>query len=160
MTTNAGSLGSGKNSYVGFESACDKENQERAVSKVKESFSPEFINRIDEIILFGSLTSDDLVKISENELEKLKKKAEGIGINLTFSENVAGKIASANNTVKYGARPIKRNVMELIENRLAGMIISNQVTEGDRICVELKDDKIEFLPQIINQTPSKSKSGV
>ena len=110
--------------------------------------------------LFGSLTSDDLVKISENELEKLKKKAEGIGINLTFSENVAGKIASANNTVKYGARPIKRNVMELIENRLAGMIISNQVTEGDRICVELKDDKIEFLPQIINQTPSKSKSGV
>ncbi|MDD7185423.1 MAG: ATP-dependent Clp protease ATP-binding subunit [Ruminococcus sp.] len=160
MTTNAGSITSGQSAYVGFGGTSDKENEEKAISKVRESFSPEFVNRIDEIILFSSLTSDDLVKISENELEKLKKRARNLGINLTFGESVAEKVASANNTGKYGARPIKRNVMELIENRLAGMIISNQVAEGDRICVELKDDKIEFLPQIINQTPSKSKSGV
>ena len=75
MTTNAGSITSGQSAYVGFGGTSDKENEEKAISKVRESFSPEFVNRIDEIILFSSLTSDDLVKISENELEKLKKRA-------------------------------------------------------------------------------------
>jgi len=153
MTTNAGSITSGKGVSVGFGGASLRDDEEKALSRVRESFSPEFVNRIDEIILFNSLTSEDLVKISEKELEKLKKRAGGLGINLTFAESVAGKIASAGNTGKYGARPIKRSVTELIENRLAGMIISNQISEGDKICVELKDDKIEFVPQsIINST--------
>lgn len=149
MTTNAGSITSGKGGSVGFGGASSRDDEEKAISRVRESFSPEFVNRIDEIILFNSLTSEDLIKISENELEKLKKRAGSLGINLTFGESIAEKIASAGNTGKYGARPIKRSVTELIENRLAGMIISSQISEGDRICVELKNDEIEFIPQSI-----------
>jgi len=149
MTTNAGNSGTGRSTSLGFGGASEKDEYEKAVSRVRECFSPEFVNRIDEIIVFGSLRQDDLIRISENELEKLKKRAGGLGINLTFGKSVAGKIASANDTSKYGARPIKRTVTELIENKLAGMIISSQISDGDRICVELKDDKIEFVPQSI-----------
>lgn len=157
MTTNAGGITSNKNVSLGFGSSSKKIDEDKAVAKVKESFSPEFVNRIDEIILFNSLTSEDLIKISENELEKLKDRAENLGINIIFGESVAGKIAAVNDTGKYGARPIKRNVTELIENKLAGMIVNNQISSGDKIFIDLKDDNIEF---INIQNPEKSKSGI
>ncbi len=161
MTSNAGSVSSHKNTSLGFERLSPEEDDEKAVKRVKECFSPEFINRIDEIIVFNSLTSDDLIKISMNELENLKSRAESIGINLIFSDEIANKIASARDTEKYGARPIKRNVTELVENQLASMIISNQITEGDTVYVILKDDKIEImLSEDIYYMPDKSKSGV
>lgn len=148
MTSNAGSITANKNSSLGFGVLSSQDENEKAVKQVKESFSPEFVNRIDEIIVFNSLSRDDLIKISRNELENLKVRAEGIGIELTFSDNVAEKVASAKETEKYGARPIKRTVTALIENELAGMIVNNSISEGAKIKVELKNDKIEFISKI------------
>jgi len=144
MTSNVGAeLITGRAS-LGFTESPKNSVSLSVIKAVKSRFSPEFINRIDDIIVFRSLETDDLLRISEKELNNLKKRAKNLGIDVDFTKDVINEIAQAKETEKYGARPIKRKVTELIENELALMIINNFLNKGDKIKIEMNNNKISF----------------
>ncbi|MCI6560633.1 MAG: ATP-dependent Clp protease ATP-binding subunit, partial [Ruminococcus sp.] len=117
---------------------------ERVIRAVKSEFSPEFINRIDDIIVFTPFEKEDLLRISRRELEKLGKRAERLGMELKFSEDVVEAVAMTKGTERYGARPIKRRVTELIENELALMLVNGTMSVGDKIKVEMDNGKVKL----------------
>ncbi|MBQ8296458.1 MAG: ATP-dependent Clp protease ATP-binding subunit [Ruminococcus sp.] len=144
MTSNVGAEILSGRASLGFTENDSKAELERAVDIIKSKFSPEFVNRIDDVIVFNTFDKSDLMKISERELDNLRKRASALGIELTYSAEIVEEIALAKDTEKYGARPIKRRVTELIENELALMIINRTLSKGDRIKAEISNGKISF----------------
>jgi len=149
MTSNAGSsLTSGKTA-LGFTENNNSANEKVIKKALTDTFSPELINRIDDIIVFSGFEKEDLIKISWKFLENLKYRLNEIGIDINFSEEVAKYIADTRETEKYGARPIKRRVTDLIENELASMIITKEIRCGDSIQTEFVDGKIRFSLKLV-----------
>lgn len=142
MTSNVGAEMSGK-SGLGF-GVNEKERENRILDSVKSRFTPEFTGRIDEIIVFRSLERDDLMKISKKALDNLKLRAAALGIGLSYGSDVIEAVAAAKETDKYGARPIKRRVTDLIENELAKMIINSRLSKGETIKIEAVNGSIKF----------------
>ena len=142
MTSNVGAGELTGRSALGFTEETDKAGEERVISRLRSHFAPEFINRIDEIVVFRKLGESDLVKISRIALDNLKKRAKSLGIELSYSPEVIKAVAGAKETDKYGARPIKRRVTELIENELAQMIVNSKLCNGERVRVDMDNDKI------------------
>lgn len=161
MTSNVGAEELTARSAMGFGSSSVRADEERVSEALRRRFAPEFINRIDELIVFRPLSHDDLTRISVLELEKLKKRAEGIGITLEYTQSAAKLIADTAETSKYGARPIRRRVTELIENRLAEMIVDGSVHSGDTVCADASEGRIVLStsPKLLLHIPEKSKSG-
>lgn len=144
MTTNAGAEMFLNKTSIGFNEAETEQGSTRKLNKVKSEFRTEFINRIDDIIIFDEFKHDELLKISSRELNKLRDRANNLGISISYSEEVLESIANTSETKKYGARPIKRRITELIENELASMIIKRSVISGDKINIDVKNNKIMF----------------
>jgi len=149
MTSNIGADEVCGRGAVGFESENEHHNDERVIERIRSRFSPEFINRIDDIIVFRQLKREDLVKISRIVLDNLKKRAEGVGITLSYSPEVITAVAQASETERFGARPIKRRVTELIENELAQMIVNSSISSGENVRVDMSDNKICFTKGVI-----------
>ncbi|QXP72361.1 ATP-dependent Clp protease ATP-binding subunit [Tenacibaculum sp. AHE15PA] len=150
MTSNIGArkvkeFGAG----VGFGTA-SKKNQEDAHVKsiiegaLKKSFAPEFLNRIDDVIIFNSLEREDIHKIIDIELEKLLTRIADLGYKLMLSEKAKDYIADKGFDKKYGARPLKRAIQKYIEDALAEEIVNSKLDEGDTIFMDLdeKDNKL------------------
>jgi ATP-dependent Clp protease ATP-binding subunit ClpC len=137
MTSNVGSEVSAGKTMLGFTEDAENNSYEGMLYSVKSHFSPELINRVDDIIIFSPFRKNDLIKISEMELEKLRQRAEHIGIKLSYTEDVVEKIALTGETERYGARPIKRRVTDMIENEMAVMIINKALQSGDSIHAEV-----------------------
>jgi ATP-dependent Clp protease ATP-binding subunit ClpC len=150
MTSNIGSrkledFGSG----VGFSTIAKKNNSEdysKSIIKesLKKKFAPEFLNRIDEIILFNSLKTEDIDKIIEIEIEKLLTRLDKIGFNLKIT-NSAKKFISKNGfDPSYGARPLKRAIQKYVEDNLAEEMIQKNIKSGDKVSVDYdnKNEKI------------------
>tara|TARA_R110001583_G_scaffold16307_9_gene67008 strand:- start:2651 stop:5188 length:2538 start_codon:yes stop_codon:yes gene_type:complete len=143
MTSNIGSrqlkdFGAG----VGFGTASKKEQEDSNAKKVienalKKSFAPEFLNRIDDVIVFNSLERKDIHSIIDIELSKLVKRIEGLGYNLILTEEAKDYIADKGFDKQYGARPLKRAIQKYIEDALAEEIVNSKLTEGDSIFMEL-----------------------
>ncbi len=147
MTSNVGAELSGK-SGLGFGiNSAEREN--RVLEAVKSRFTPEFTGRIDEIIVFRSLEREDLMKISEKALENLRIRAEALGIGIIYGNDVIEAVAAARETDKYGARPIKRRVTDLIENELAKMIIGSVLGKGESIRIEAENGGIRFTKGVV-----------
>ncbi len=144
MTSNIGAEQTSARASLGFTENAQRVELDKVREAVRRELRPELINRIDDIIVFSSFGENELLKISEKELEKLRIRAEQLGIEVSFSPAVVTEIARTVDTEKYGARPIKRRVTELIENELAYMIINKSLTNGDKIKVELCNNKISF----------------
>lgn len=147
MTSNVGAELSGK-SGLGF-GADTTENENRVLEAVKSRFTPEFTGRIDEIIVFRSLERDDLMKISEKALDNLRIRAEALGIGISYGSDVVEAVAAAKETDKYGARPIKRRVTDLIENELAKMIIGSAVQRGENVKIEAHNGDIRITKSVV-----------
>ncbi len=147
MTSNVGAEMSGR-SGLGF-GIDTSENENRVLEAVKSRFTPEFTGRIDEIIVFRSLERDDLMKISEKALDNLRLRAEALGISLSYGSDVVEAVASAKETDKYGARPIKRRVTDLIENELAKMIIGSTIQRGETVKIEANNGNIRFTKSVV-----------
>jgi ATP-dependent Clp protease ATP-binding subunit ClpC len=141
MTSNIGAEGVSGKTSLGFGKNESGEDESRMLEAVKTYFTPEFTGRIDEIIMFRNLEMEDLIKISRKALNDLAERAKTLGIELSYTDEVAETVASADDTDKYGARQIKRRVTELIENELAKMIITSRVKKGDRVLVGTVDGK-------------------
>ena len=113
-------------------------------SQLKTFFRPEFLNRIDDIVVFRSLTIEQIEKIVDLIIESLVKKLEERGIGLELSEDARRFIAKESYDEEFGARPVKRYVQKNIENQIAEMIISNEVIDGQTIKITVSDDSLKF----------------
>ncbi|MBM3170021.1 MAG: ATP-dependent Clp protease ATP-binding subunit [Bacteroidetes bacterium] len=150
MTSNIGSrdlkeFGQG----VGFKTAArEKQSDEYSSSVIqnalKKAFAPEFLNRIDDVIVFSSLNQEDIHKIIELELSALIQRIESNGYKINISPEAKDFIAQKGFDPQYGARPLKRAIQKYIEDGLAEEIISGRVVEGDQISIDLEDGAVKI----------------
>ncbi len=123
----------------------DYEKMKTAVMEVVAlRFRPEFINRIDDAIVFHPLSQKHIRAITEIQLQQLQARLDDRDIKLTFSESALTKLSEAGFDPVYGARPLKRAIQELVENPLAQSILSGDIQTGEAIVVDLSGDKLSF----------------
>lgn len=116
--------------------------KERVMEMLKERFRPEFLNRIDEIVMFHSLSKDQLAKIVEFQLTDVVRRLALKKIQLSFTDALKVFIADKGYDPSYGARPLKRAIQDLILDELAMKIISNEINEGDEVTVDAEKDRV------------------
>jgi ATP-dependent Clp protease ATP-binding subunit ClpC len=132
---------------VGF-STSSSENQKYEVRKsmiqksLKQHFNPEFLNRIDDIILFNSLNEETLKKIIDIEITKLNNRLTEKGYFINFDKTVINRIFELNNQEEYGARPLKRIIQNLCEDFLSEEILKGNIVENKQITLKYKDEKL------------------
>jgi ATP-dependent Clp protease ATP-binding subunit ClpC len=117
---------------------------------LKKAFAPEFLNRIDDVIVFKALEKEHIDQIINIELEKLYARIKDLGYNLKLSEKAIGFIAEKGFDKQFGARPLKRAIQKYVEDALAEKIITSKISEGDEIFMELEDGA-EELSVLINK---------
>ena len=131
---------------VGFSAMVGKDEKEVSRSVIQKAFnkqfSPEFLNRIDEIITFDQLELDAILQIIGIELRGLYKRIEDLGMTLEITEEAQKFIAEKGYDKQFGARPLRRAIQQHLEDGISELIVEEQVHEGDTILAELKDDKI------------------
>jgi len=109
-------------------------------SALKKSFAPEFLNRIDDVVLFNSLKKEDILRIIDIELKKLYARIEELGYKTKISEDAKVFLVDKGYDEKFGARPLSRAIQKHVEDPLADYIINAQISEGDTIHIELAED--------------------
>lgn len=124
---------------------------------LKKAFAPEFLNRIDDVIVFNSLEREDIHKIIDIELEKLFARIKDIGYDLNLTDAAKDYIAEKGFDKQYGARPLKRAIQKYIEDTLAEEIVNSKLEEGDSIFMDL-DKKKEELTIKIKKAQKSSKA--
>ncbi len=160
MTSNVGAeqLAKGKGT-LGFGSDAQTESMkadEKLLGIAKKHFKPEFINRIDDIIVFGSLSREDLMKIVDIELGRLAKQLENRNLKLEVSPEVKDFLINKGYEPEFGARPLRRAVERFIEDPLAEEILRNRFDEATGVRVELDQQKILFFPSAPPIPPKRS----
>jgi len=160
MTSNLGSrqlkdFGQG----VGFgttamKSQEDKHSRSVIENALKKAFAPEFLNRIDDVIIFNALEKEDIAKIIQIELKHLFKRIELLGYQLKLSKKAIDFIAEKGFDKQFGARPLKRAIQKFIEDELAEQIVNSKIEEGDTIKLDYKsnDEKLSFTVLKPNKT--------
>ena len=131
---------------IGFNTSAKKDNMASHSKSViekalKRAFSPEFLNRIDDVIVFNSLDKEDINKIIDIEMDSLLKRISTLGYSVKISKEAKDFIADKGFDAKFGARPLKRAIQKYFEDPLSEEIISAQIKEGDAIKVSLNKDK-------------------
>src|SRR5690606_8100485 len=108
---------------------------------LKKTFAPEFLNRIDDIIIFNSLSKENIYNIIDIELEKLYKRLSDLGYYVDLTEEAKNFIADKGFDKDYGARPLRRAIQKYIEDPMAEEIINSEISEGDKLLIELNPEK-------------------
>ena len=162
MTSNIGArqlqdFGTG----VGFGTKARSENDQSDTKGViqnalKKSFAPEFLNRIDDVVIFNSLSKDDILFIIDIELDKLFKRINSLGFKIELTKKAKTFVADKGYDEKYGARPLNRAIQKHIEDPLAEEIIQKNVKEGDLIKIDLDSKSEKITVNIIEMKKSKS----
>ena len=147
MTSNVGAESVRNAKVVGFTSAADSEAdyekmKERMLEQMKHTFRPEFLNRIDETIVFQSLTEKELTEIVDLLMEELKTRVTENGYSLQVSDSAKELILKKGYDPAFGARPLKRAIQRLVEDTVSEEILKRTVTPGDTIMVDASDDEI------------------
>jgi ATP-dependent Clp protease ATP-binding subunit ClpC len=124
---------------------------------LKKAFAPEFLNRIDDVMVFNALEKEDINKIIDIELAFLVKRIKDLGYKLNLSTKAKDYIAEKGFDKQYGARPLKRAIQKYIEDALAEEIINSQLQEGDTIIMDL-DTKSDELTIKIEKPKKHSES--
>ncbi len=124
---------------------------------LKNAFAPEFLNRIDDVILFNSLKQDDIHKIIDIELKSLYSRVNEMGYKLSLTKDAKDFIAEKGFDEKFGARPLKRAIQKYLEDPMAEEIIKVNLDEGDELLVSLNKDKTEIVVKVKKPSASKSK---
>lgn len=142
MTTNAGS--EFNNTSMGFNSDNEVTLKGNVDKSLKQQFRPEFLNRIDEIVTFKPLTKDELKSILDLMLRDITKKMTERGAKIEITDSAKELILENGYDVKYGARPLKRSIQRLLEDKLAEFSLREKINENTVITCDRKDDKIEI----------------
>lgn len=150
MTSNVGAkLISGSGKKLGFSTAENAATsyerlRELVLGELKKTFRPEFLNRVDDMIVFHQLEHDDILEIARRMLKSLSQRVEKLGVELEFDDTVAEKISSAGFDPVYGARPLRRAVCREIEDPLSEKILEGEVTAGEKYICRAENGKILF----------------
>ncbi len=144
MTSNIGSDLIAKNASLGFtlNNAGSKEKEtlrDKVMGVLKEAFRPEFLNRIDEIVIFNYLNKIEIRRIVDLELDKVSKRLKAKGIRIEVTEAAKEFLVERGFDVNLGARPLKRVIQKMVLDTLALKIVSRETSEGDRVIVDLKN---------------------
>ncbi|HBN38722.1 MAG TPA: ATP-dependent Clp protease ATP-binding subunit ClpC, partial [Ruminococcaceae bacterium] len=146
MTSNVGaSKITDPKSALGF--GADDKNENESIEKLvmadlKATFKPEFLNRVDEIIVFKQLEKEDIEEIARRMLSSLKKQVEQLGTDVVFTDEAVSAIADAGFDKVYGARPLRRAIQTKIEDKLSELILENKL--GEKCTVNYKDGEFTF----------------
>ena len=149
---------------VGFgtEDNTDENNKSIIEKALKKAFSPEFLNRIDDIILFNSLTRENIHQIIDIELKGLFQRVKDLDYTLTLTDKAKDFIAEKGFDPKFGARPLKRAIQKYLEDEMAGVIIDSEIKAGDEIVADIneKGDKIDIkiITKEQSEEPKDSKN--
>lgn len=144
MTSNVGARYITENSVVGFDTGrkrSDKIVKDNVLAELKRCFSPEFLNRIDDVIVFNKLRGEDINKITAKLMKSLEERLETMKINLSVSDEAIQTISTKGYDEKYGARPLRRYIQNNIEDALAEMIVKGEVSKNQTIVLDTKDDE-------------------
>jgi len=140
MTSNAGT--NFKSSSIGFAKDEYSELEKQVKDALKEVFRPEFLNRVDETIVFKSLTKEELYKIMDLMLKEVVEEVGVKKLTLDISDEVKEFILKVGYDKKYGARPLRRVIQKYIEDEIAEQYLQKKFIDGDKITVKLKEDKV------------------
>ena len=141
MTSNAGS--NLNNNSIGFGNQKIM-NNDKILGALKDLFRPEFLNRVDEVIVFNSLTESELLQIVDLLLAKTQEALNNKEIYLSLNEDAKRYIAEKGTDLKYGARPLRRAIQKLVEDELAEMILRGEALSGQTIYGYMEDGKLKF----------------
>ncbi len=151
MTSNLGArqvkdFGNG----VGFGTEAMKSQEEKNIKStieksLKKAFSPEFLNRVDEIVVFNSLEKDDIKKIINIELKKLKNRLKDLGYEINITSKATNFLCEKGFDKKYGARPLKRAIQNYVEDLIAEEIVKSNINEGSKIKIDCNKSSSELI---------------
>ena len=141
MTSNSGS--NLNNNSIGF--AKQTVDKNKISDSLKESFRPEFLNRVDEILIFDSLTENELMQIIDLLLNDTTKALSDKNISLEITEDAKKYLLTNGIDLKYGARPLRRAIQRYIEDELSDMLLRGELKNGQTIFVNLVDNKLDFM---------------
>ncbi len=155
MTSNIGSrqiqdFGQG----VGFSSGSESTDRNKGIIQkaLKKAFAPEFLNRIDDVILFNSLSRENIHTIIDIELKELYERVNELGFKIEITDIAKDFIAEKGFDVKFGARPLKRAIQKYLEDEMAEVIIQAEIEEGDLIFIDWDDNDKKITIQLNKQT--------
>ena len=140
MTSNAGS--NLNTNSIGF--GITPANQSKMMDALKETFRPEFLNRVDEIVVFNQLTESQLIKIIDLMLDDTRKSLEDKNISIEISDEAKKYILNKGTDIKYGARPLRRAIQRYLEDELSDMILRSELTSGKKVCVNSDGNCLNF----------------
>ncbi|MBN2455852.1 MAG: ATP-dependent chaperone ClpB [Sedimentisphaerales bacterium] len=126
------------------ESGADWEIEAHVKDALRKHFKPEFLNRVDEVIVFHTLTKEDLRKIVDIQLDYLRQRLHGRNIKLEFSDSAREQIMDEGYDPVFGARPLKRTIQQRLENKLATELLSGKFSEGDSIKIDAAGRRFTF----------------
>jgi ATP-dependent Clp protease ATP-binding subunit ClpC len=148
MTSNVGSRDIGSGGVLGFQKSDTETQHEKMEGKItealKKTFNPEFINRIDDVVIFHQLSREDIARIIDTELEKFKTRLVDRNIKVRVTPGAKAMIADKGFDQTYGARHLKRTIQKLLEDPLAEEILHGRFGEGSRIRVTKKGEVLVF----------------
>jgi ATP-dependent Clp protease ATP-binding subunit ClpC len=165
MTSNIGSrqlkdFGTGMGFTTGAKVTSNEASTKNVIeSALKKFFSPEFLNRIDDVIVFNSLSKEDIAKILNLSIAKLLKRIQSVGFHITLTDAAKAYIAEKGFDSDFGARPLNRAIQKYLEDPLAEEILKSNVSEGDTIQVDLdkKTNELKFKNVKIKKSTAKEK---
>ncbi len=150
MTSNLGSdIISSKSGGLGFNSgdtgAAEKPMREKVMGRLRESMRPEFLNRIDEIVIFRKLDAVQLHEITDLLLADSRKRLGAKGIEIEFSSAAVDWIAEHGHQPEFGARPLRRSIQRVVDDRIADLLLDEVLTEGGKVSVGVTDDELDLI---------------
>ena len=158
MTSNIGSEMIREHNIVGFRQSIERKIEQEELSRkvmeaLRSQFRPEFLNRVDEIVVFNALTESDIEKIVDIQIAYLKKRLAGRDFDLEITEAAKKSLARQGFDPVYGARPLKRAIQREIQDKLAMELLEGKFKEGDKITVDADADG-----QIVFERPEAAAS--
>src|SRR5512133_3080362 len=139
-----------------------EELKEELMELLRGSFRPEFINRIDEIIVFRALSEEQLLDITKLLLDRLNRRLRAQRIEVEFSEEAVRLLSREGYDPEFGARPLRRTIQRLVENELSRMLLDGSVEPGDKAAVDADDDQLRFevekgaAPELLREAEEKT----
>ena len=169
MTSN---IGAGKltkeAAKIGFKTLIDSEKEDKAyeekceevISELKENVRPEFLNRVDHVIVFNALHQEHIRKIVNIHIDMLTNRLKEKGYKLEIDQKAVNFLAEKGFDQEYGARPVRRVIQEHVEDEIAEHILKGIFNTGDTICVIKKKDKeaLDFMPKEVSKKPKVKKA--
>lgn len=125
----------------------DESTKNEVLSELRRTFKPEFLNRVDDIIVFSKLNQNEICLIAEKMLDTLKQRMENIGIAISFDTTAIKAVSAAGFDDVYGARPLRRAIQSKIEDPLSELILDGTIKSGDRVICGFENDEYKFIKE-------------